>query len=71
MNRDILEGKWSQLRGEVKRKWGRLTDDELDEMEGNADKLVGRLQEEYGYSREQAERELTELSRRVGVDPIF
>ena len=63
MNEDILKGKWKQLRGEIKRKWGRLTDDELDEAEGNAEKLVGRIQEEYGESREQVERELEEISR--------
>jgi uncharacterized protein YjbJ (UPF0337 family) len=63
MNEDIFKGKWRQLRGEIKRKWGRITDDELDEAEGNADKLIGRIQEEYGQSREQVERELEQMSR--------
>ena len=65
MNQDVFKGKWLQIRGEIKRKWGRITDDELDEAEGNAEKLVGRIQEEYGQSREQVERELEEMSRRA------
>lgn len=63
MNRDILEGKWKQVRGEMKNWWGKLTDDDLDRIEGNTEKLIGILQERYGYSREQAEEE---INRRVG-----
>ncbi len=58
MNRDILSGKWQQLRGEIKRQWGKLTDDELDEASGTFDIVAGRIQERYGYTRERAEREL-------------
>lgn len=58
MNRDILEGKWKQLRGDIKNWWGKFTDDDLDRINGNWDKLVGVLQERYGYSREQAEKEV-------------
>lgn len=57
MNNDIFEGKWKQLRGEVKVWWGKLTDDDLDKVEGNYDKLIGLLQEKYGFTREQAEEE--------------
>jgi len=57
MNNDIFEGKWKQLRGEVKVWWGKLTDDDLDKVEGNYEKLVGLLQEKYGYTRAQAEEE--------------
>ena len=57
MNADILEGKWKQMRGQVKEWWGELTDDDLDRAEGKADRLVGLLQEKYGYSREKAEEE--------------
>jgi uncharacterized protein YjbJ (UPF0337 family) len=57
MNNDIFEGKWKQLRGEVKVWWGKLTDDDLDKVEGNYEKLIGLLQEKYGYTREQAEEE--------------
>jgi uncharacterized protein YjbJ (UPF0337 family) len=58
MNEDILKGKWNQLKGEVKMRWGDLTDDELDMIEGRRDKLVGKLQERYGYTKERAEREV-------------
>lgn len=58
MNSDTLKGKWMQIRGEAKSTWGELTDDELTEMEGNMDKLVGKLQEKYGYSREKAQSEV-------------
>lgn len=57
MNRDIIKGKWNQLKGEVKVQWGKLTDDELDEINGNYDKVVGKLQEKYGYDRDRAEKE--------------
>jgi uncharacterized protein YjbJ (UPF0337 family) len=58
MNRDVLEGKWKQLRGQVKTWWGDLTDDDLDVIDGHRDKLVGKLQERYGYTREKAEQEV-------------
>lgn len=58
MNQDILEGKWKQLRGEAKKFWGRLTDDDLDLAEGKLDIMAGRLQERYGYSRAEAEAEI-------------
>lgn len=55
MNWDIIEGKWSQFKGEAQSKWGKLTDDDLDVIAGKQEKLVGRLQERYGYSKEKAE----------------
>jgi len=58
MNKDILQGKWRQMRGEMKKWWGELTDDEFDKIEGDRDKLIGLLQEKYGYSKEKAEEEL-------------
>jgi uncharacterized protein YjbJ (UPF0337 family) len=64
MNRDIIKGKWNQLKGEVKVQWGKLTDDELDEINGNYDKIVGKLQERYGYKRDRAEREADEFFTR-------
>ena len=57
MNRDVLEGNWKQLRGRVKEAWGKLTDDDLDRIEGKADRLIGVLQERYGYARDRAEEE--------------
>ena len=58
MNSDILEGKWKQLRGEIRDKWGQLTDNELDQIAGKRDKLAGLLQERYGYTRMEAEQEI-------------
>lgn len=56
MNDDVLGGMWKQIKGNVKSAFGRLTDDDLTEVEGNSDKLIGKLQERYGYSRADAER---------------
>jgi uncharacterized protein YjbJ (UPF0337 family) len=58
MNRDTFKGQWMQLKGQLRRQWGKLTDDEVDQIQGNAEILIGKLQERYGYSREHAEREL-------------
>lgn len=64
MNNDIVQGKWKQIKGDVKQFFGKLTDDDLARAEGNQDKLVGVLQERYGYTKEQAEREWNEFSNR-------
>jgi uncharacterized protein YjbJ (UPF0337 family) len=61
MNSDVLEGKWKQLKGEVLKRWGQLTDDELDQIEGQREKLIGKLQEKYGYTRQRAEDELNDF----------
>ncbi len=58
MNCDILEGNWTQLKGEAKEQWGKLTNDDLDVAEGQFEQLVGKIQERYGKSREEAEREV-------------
>ena len=64
MNEDVLKGKWRQLKGEVKSQWGKLTDDDLDRVEGDAEKLIGRVQERYGYQRDEAKREVDDFFRR-------
>jgi uncharacterized protein YjbJ (UPF0337 family) len=69
MNRDVFEGKWKQLKGEMKRQWGKLTDDEFDQIEGNKDKLVGLVQERYGYARDRAAQEVDEFLNRHH-DPV-
>jgi uncharacterized protein YjbJ (UPF0337 family) len=58
MNPDILKGKWTQVKGDIRTRWGKLTDDDLTQIQGEAEKMIGKLQERYGYKREQAEREL-------------
>lgn len=61
MNKDILEGKWKQLRGEIRQRWGELTDDELDQIAGKRDKLAGLLQEKYGYTQLEAEQQVQDF----------
>lgn len=61
MNRNILEGKWTQLRGAIREKWGQLTDDELDQIAGKRDKLAGVLQERYGYAENEAEQQIDDF----------
>lgn len=58
MNWDQVEGNWRQFSGEVRKQWGKLTDDEVSQVGGSREKLLGKLQERYGQSREQAERDL-------------
>jgi len=57
MNNDVFEGKWKQMRGQAKEWWGKLTDDDLDKVNGKLEQLIGLLQEKYGYTRQQAEEE--------------
>ncbi len=59
MNTIVLEGKWKQLRGEVRRTWGKLTNSDVDKVKGSYERLVGVLQERYGYGREQAAKEIS------------
>lgn len=67
MNRDVLKGNWKQMKGSVKQQWGKLTDNDLAQAEGDYDKLVGRVQERYGYAREDAEREVDTWMRQQEV----
>jgi uncharacterized protein YjbJ (UPF0337 family) len=57
MNWDVLKGQWKQMTGKLKSKWGKLTDDDLTLIGGKKDELLGKLQERYGYSKDQAEKE--------------
>ncbi len=63
MNNNIFQGKWKQMRGQAKVWWGKLTDDDLEKVEGNLDKLTGLLQEKYGYTQQQAEDEINKRSK--------
>lgn len=63
MNNDVFQGKWKQIRGQVKVWWGKLTDDDLDKVNGEYDKFIGLLQEKYGYTREQAEAEFEKVTK--------
>jgi uncharacterized protein YjbJ (UPF0337 family) len=68
MNWDQVEGKWKQVSGHVKEKWGKLTDDDLQAIRGKRDQLVGKIQERYGIAKEDAERQVEEFSRTYGAD---
>jgi uncharacterized protein YjbJ (UPF0337 family) len=57
MNRDTLKGQWTQLKGQVREQWGKLTNDDLDQIEGRSEQLVGRIQERYGIARDEAEQQ--------------
>ncbi len=65
-NQQQLEGSWNRLKGKLKERWGQLTDDELDEVEGDAEQLVGLIQQKTGQTRQQVERTLDEISEESG-----
>lgn len=56
MNKDIFQGKWEEMKGKMKKQWGKLTDDDYTEIEGAHQEIYGKLQKHYGYSREEAEK---------------
>jgi uncharacterized protein YjbJ (UPF0337 family) len=58
MNKEFSEGRWNQLKGKVREKWSRLTDDDVGQIQGNFQQLVGKVQERYGKTRDEAEREV-------------
>lgn len=58
MNWDIFEGRWNQLKGDLRSQWGKLTDSDLENAAGKKDKLVGIIQERYGIMKDEAERQL-------------
>lgn len=64
MNWDQIEGQWKQLKGHIKKEWGELTDDEVDEIEGRRDVLVGKIQSRYGIAREEAEKRVDDWAKR-------
>jgi uncharacterized protein YjbJ (UPF0337 family) len=61
MNADTLKGQWHQVKGEIKTQWGKLTDNDLDQISGQSEKLIGKLQERYGYAKDQAEKEFRDF----------
>jgi len=63
MNSDQMKGKWKQMKGAVKERWGKLTDDDLDVIDGQSEQLVGRIQERYGIAREAAQKQVDEWNR--------
>lgn len=66
MNWDRIKGNWKQIKGEARKQWGNLTDDDLDVIAGERDKLVGKLQDRYGIARDKAEKQADEWFARYG-----
>ena len=64
MNKDEISGNWKQLKGKAKEQWGKLTDDDMTVIEGKRDQLVGKIQERYGYAKDQAEKEVSDWARK-------
>lgn len=66
MNWDVIQGKWDQLKGSVKKEWGELTDDEVAQINGDRDKLSGKLQERYGWAKTDVDEKMNDFLRRNG-----
>lgn len=66
MNKDILEGTWKQFKGQIRNKWGKLTDDEIDKAEGNLEYLAGTIQKKYGESKDRVEKDLQLMGDEYG-----
>ncbi|GGI90129.1 CsbD family protein [Legionella impletisoli] len=61
MNKDIFEGNWEQIKGELRQFWGKLTDDDLQQIKGNQEELLGKLQKHYGYTKEEAKKAVNDF----------
>ncbi|MFZ0641266.1 MAG: CsbD family protein [Candidatus Acidiferrales bacterium] len=68
MNWDQVQGKWKQYKGQLRTKWGKLTDNDLDVIEGNRQQLVGKVQEYYGLTKENAEKQVDEFVHNLQLD---
>jgi uncharacterized protein YjbJ (UPF0337 family) len=64
MNADILKGQWKEIKGEIKAQWGKLTDNDLAEIEGKEEKLLGFLQKKYGYAKDEAAQKYKNFMKR-------
>ena len=71
MNEDILKGQWKQIRGQMKEWWGVLTDDDLDKINGQRDQLIGVLQQKYGFTKDQATREIDDRLAQLKRTPVM
>ena len=61
MNEDTLKGQWTQIKGRVREQWGKLTNDDLDQIQGRAEQLIGKVQERYGIQRDEAKRQVDDF----------
>lgn len=67
MNNDVFKGKWKQFTGEAKKQWGKLTDDQIDQIDGDREKLIGEIQENYGLARDEAEKQVQDFENRMAA----
>lgn len=65
---DRIEGKWKQVKGEVRSRWGELTDDEVAEINGNREKLAGKLQSKYGIAKSEANKQIDDWADKLKID---
>lgn len=65
MNESILKGNWKQIKGMVKKTWGKITDDEIDHIQGDYESLIGKVQEKYGYKKEEARDKVNDFVKSV------
>ena len=68
MNEDTLKGQWTQIKGRVREQWGKLTNDDLDQIQGRAEQLIGKVQERYGIQRDEAKRQVDDFMR--ATEPV-
>lgn len=66
MNKEIFAGKWHEYKGKVKEKWGKLTDNDIAQINGKREELIGKLETHYGYAKDRAEKELKEFEKSCG-----
>jgi uncharacterized protein YjbJ (UPF0337 family) len=71
MNTDTVKGKWKELKGSVKERWGRLTDNDLDVIDGEHDQLIGKIQQRYGIAREAAQKQVDEWKEELSREAEF
>ena len=69
MNEDTFKGQWMQLKGKIREQWGKLTDDDLDQIQGRSEQLLGKLQNRYGIARDEAQRQFDAWEQSSRVEP--
>jgi uncharacterized protein YjbJ (UPF0337 family) len=65
MNNTTLQGNWTEIKGKIKSKWGKLTDNDIETLKGNLDQITGKIQQAYGYAKEKAETEYHEFKQSI------
>jgi uncharacterized protein YjbJ (UPF0337 family) len=69
MNEDTFKGQWLQLKGKIREQWGKLTDDDVDQIQGRSEQLIGKLQNRYGLARDEAQRQFDAWEQSSRVEP--